>query len=107
MTDIEVPLSEGINGFKPTSWAAPVEDLAAEYDRYDREHTELKGEMTQEEAHSEGLRLVKKGRLNPVTGQEIPLSPKAQTISRFIPSRSFKENYERMNWSVQPVNTRL
>lgn len=32
MTDIEIPLSNPVNGFKPTSWGAPVEDLVKEYE---------------------------------------------------------------------------
>ena len=104
MADIEIPLSDPVNGFKPSSWSAPVEDLVKEYEEHDRRQTDTGG-MPQEVATREADRLVKAHRLDPKTGKEIPLSSKAQTILRFAPSETFKSNYEKMQWDTKPVGT--
>lgn len=50
------------------------------------------------EPNREGERMVARGRLNPDTGHEIPLSSKARKIASWIPSEQFMNNYDAMNW---------
>jgi hypothetical protein len=46
----------------------------------------------------EGERLVAKGRLDPETGQEIPLTPKARKLTQWVPSQRFMDNFDLIKW---------
>lgn len=84
--------------FKPSSYQAPVEDIVAEYDKWDADET-AKGAENLVDVQKHNLGLVQSGRLDRRTGYEIPLSPKARCISRFIPSPRFKHNFDCINWN--------
>lgn len=84
--------------FKPSSYQAPVEDIVAEYDQWDAEEI-TKGENNPDDVYQHNINLVNKGRLDRRTGYEIPLSPKARTISKFIPTKKYKHNYDQIEWS--------
>jgi len=79
--------------FRPTSYAAPVEDLCKEYEAWDTEQTRDKG-PTEEESYRFNSDLVARGRLNPVTGSEIPVSSKARKVSSWVPNSAYKRNYD-------------
>lgn len=82
--------------FKPSSYQAEVQDIVKEYDAWDEEQT--RPDVTQEEVQAQNSLLVAKGRLDPRTGVEIPVSSKARVISRFIPSSRFKKNFDGIKW---------
>lgn len=46
----------------------------------------------------EAERLVQRGRLNPATGHEIPMTPKAKTLSRWTPSQRYMDNFSQIIW---------
>ena len=85
--------------FKPSSYQAPVEDIVAEYDKWDAEET-TKGDNNPDDVYQHNLKMINRNRLDRNTGLEIPLSPKARTISRFIPSAKFKHNFDSMQWNT-------
>lgn len=85
--------------FKPSSYQAEVQDIVKEYDAWDEAQT--RPDVTQEEVQAQNSLLVAKGRLDPRTGVEIPVSSKARVISRFIPSSRFKKNFDGIKWDTR------
>ena len=80
--------------FKPSTWAQPVQDIAKEYDAYDKAETHVEVQ-TKPEAISKSM--VRRGIMNPLTGLLIGNS-KGSKITRdnaegFSPQG--KLNYER------------
>jgi len=50
------------------------------------------------EVNREALEYVAKGRLDPETGREIPLTSKARHIASWRPTARFKNNYLKIIW---------
>jgi hypothetical protein len=42
---------------------------------------------------------ISKGRLNPSTGVEIPMTPKARKIASWVPSSKFIQNFDQIRWN--------
>jgi len=81
--------------FKPSTWSQPAQDIAKEYDAWDRANTELPAIQTKREAISESM--VRRGVLDANTGEltgNTKQSKILQDNSRGF-SRLGKLNYER------------
>ena len=46
----------------------------------------------------EAERFVSRGRLNPETGAEIPLSDKSRKVWSWVPSQAFLDGYDQIRW---------
>lgn len=100
-SDTKHDLTYGVNPHQS------VKGMVAEYEAkearkdaamHDPDATDIpKEEM---EPSREGERLVSRGRLNPVDGQEIPLTSKARTaaIKAFCPSPEYLSNFDSICW---------
>lgn len=80
-----------VKEFKPKSWAAPVEDLVKEAKEQDRAN--VVSEPTQEEKTAEAESMVRRGLINPHTG-EYGENSKARKVATWIPSEEFRSHYE-------------
>ncbi len=81
--------------FKPKSWQKEVPDLVKEYEAWDTEQNREPDD--QELITKDNTRLVEQGKLNPNTGS-YGLSPKARTISKWIPTKAYEQGYNQINW---------
>lgn len=81
--------------FKPSTWAQPAQDIAAEYNTWEKAETELPAVQTKREALSESL--VRRGLLDPETGATLDNTKQGKILmdnARGF-SRIGKLNYER------------
>jgi CelD/BcsL family acetyltransferase involved in cellulose biosynthesis len=80
-----------------------VAGMVAEYNAM--QEKEAEEERKHEEAlrnpgvNKDNERLIAKGRMNGETGMLVPLTEKAKTISRWIPSERFKSNFDAIHWN--------
>lgn len=94
--------------YDPTLGVNPhqsVEGMVAEYNKkQEAEEARLhdpdlcdtpKEEM---EVNREAERYVARGRLDPETGAEIPLTPKARKVASWVPSEAFLNRYDLIKW---------
>ncbi len=77
--------------FKPSTWAQPVQDIVKEYEAHDASETYQEAPPEEPEAFSKGM--VRRGVLDPVTGA-YGGSSKQKHILGFVPTKTFKDNYE-------------
>lgn len=90
MTD----LTYGINPYQ--SVEGMVHDYEAREAKKDQEA--IDASSAEPEFNLEAERYVQRGRLNPETGAEIPLTDKARRVASWTPSPEFMKNYEQIRW---------
>lgn len=82
--------------FKPSSWQQEPQDIAKEYEAWDREQTAPEDIPTEPEEFSKGM--VRRGMLNPETGMPTGASKQSKILrdnARGFSPRG-KQNYERI-----------
>lgn len=85
----------------------PHQDVAGMVADYEKKQAALDAEAeatkpiprSEMDVDREGERLVAKGRLNPQTGAEIPMTAKARTLSRWVPSQRYIQNFDQIRWN--------
>jgi hypothetical protein len=94
-------LTHGINPYQS------VEGMVKDYEKkvareeatlQDPDITDGRVPRSEMEPNREGELMVSKGRLNPETGAEIPLTPKARKVLSFVPSARYIKNFEAIRW---------
>lgn len=80
-----------------------VEGMVADYEKAEAQaDADVLGAETPKEemeVNREAERFVQRGRLDPETGVEIPLSSKARKIASWNPSEKFKNNFDLICWN--------
>lgn len=91
-------LTYGINPHQSVD--GMVKDYQKQQQRLDAEAKATEPQPKEEmEPNREAERMVNRGRLNPVTGAEIPLTDKARTIMSWVPSERFLQNFDQIAWN--------
>jgi len=77
-----------------------VEGMVHDYEKREaKKDAEALAEATAEpEFNLEAERYVQRGRLDPETGIEIPLTDKARRVASWVPSPSFLRNFDQIRW---------
>jgi hypothetical protein len=81
----------------------PHQDVAGMVHDYEKREAKADADAiaaatAEPEFNLEAERLVQRGRLNPETGAEIPLSSKARRIAGWVPSEAFLRGFDNIRW---------